>query len=101
MSLTERNFLGRGQYLRIAVGASQSGKTFDLSFTEPRFMGLKIATGVDVYHRIEDETTSNFYGLDDDRRSAPRGAAAVARPDGQRLCRLSSARSSTTTACCS
>lgn len=63
VSLTERNFLGRGQYLKIAVGASQSGRTFDLSFTEPRFMGLKIATGIDAYHRIEDETTTNFYGL--------------------------------------
>ena len=79
VSLTERNFLGRGQYLRIAVGASQSGRTFDLSFTEPRFMGLKIAAGIDVYHRIEDETAANFYGLDDDRRAASRLAAAVAR----------------------
>jgi outer membrane protein insertion porin family len=63
VSLTERNFLGRGQYLKIAVGASQSGRTFDFSFTEPRFMGLKISTGFDLYHRIEDETQSNFYGL--------------------------------------
>jgi outer membrane protein insertion porin family len=63
VSLTERNFLGRGQYLKISVGASQSGRTFDLSFTEPRFMGLKIATGFDVYHRIEDESVVNFYGL--------------------------------------
>src|SRR5262249_17463384 len=63
VSLTERNFLGRGQYLKIAAGASQSGRPFDFSFTEPRFMGLKISTGFDVYHRIEDETTTNFYGL--------------------------------------
>ena len=62
VSLTERNFLGRGQYLRAAVGASQSGRTFDFSFTEPRFMGLKVAAGVDAYHRINDETSSSFYG---------------------------------------
>ncbi len=62
ISLTERNFLGRGQYLRIAVGASQAGRTFDLSFTEPRFMGLRIASGIDVYHRVIGETTTNYYG---------------------------------------
>lgn len=62
VSLTERNFLGRGQYLRAAIGASQSGRTFDFSFTEPRFMGLNVSTGIDVYHRINDETSSNYYG---------------------------------------
>jgi len=64
LSLTERNFLGRGQYVRAAVGASQSGRTFDFSFTEPRFMGLKVSTGFDVYKRINDETSSSFYGSD-------------------------------------
>ncbi|MFC3705821.1 outer membrane protein assembly factor BamA [Devosia honganensis] len=64
LSLTERNFLGRGQYLRAAIGASQSGRTFDFSFTEPRFMGTKISAGIDVYHRIYDETSTNFYGYD-------------------------------------
>jgi outer membrane protein insertion porin family len=62
VSLTERNFLGRGQYLRVAVGATGSGKSFDFSFTEPRFMGMKISSGVDFYHRINDETGSAFYG---------------------------------------
>jgi outer membrane protein insertion porin family len=62
VSLTERNFLGRGQYLRAAIGASQSGRTFDFSFTEPRFMGMKVSAGVDAYHRISDETTTSFYG---------------------------------------
>lgn len=62
ISLTERNFLGRGQYLRAAIGASQSGRTFDFSFTEPRFMGLKVSAGVDAYHRINDENATSFYG---------------------------------------
>jgi outer membrane protein insertion porin family len=63
ISLTERNFLGRGQYLRAAIGASESGRTFDFSFTEPRFMGLKVAAGVDAYHRITDESSRNLYGV--------------------------------------
>ena len=62
LSLTERNFLGRGQYLRAAIGASQTGKSFDFSFTEPYFMGLKMSAGIDVYHRITDETSTNVYG---------------------------------------
>jgi outer membrane protein insertion porin family len=62
LSLTERNFLGRGQYLRASIGASQAGRTFDFSFTEPRFMGLKVSAGVDAYHRIYDESTVSYYG---------------------------------------
>jgi outer membrane protein insertion porin family len=64
LSLTERNFLGRGQYLRAAVGASQSGRTFDFSFTEPKFMGLNVSAGVDAYRRINDETDASFYGTE-------------------------------------
>lgn len=63
LSLTERNFLGRGQYLRASIGASQTGKTYELSFTEPRFMGLKISSGFDIYSRVTDERSTNFYGV--------------------------------------
>jgi len=62
VSLTERNFLGRGQFLRAAIGASQAGRTFDFSFTEPRFMGLRVSAGADVYHRINEETGASLYG---------------------------------------
>jgi outer membrane protein insertion porin family len=62
ISVTERNFLGKGQYVRVAVSASESGQSFDFSFTEPRFMGLRVSSGIDVYHRITNETDSNIYG---------------------------------------
>jgi outer membrane protein insertion porin family len=62
LSLTERNFLGRGQYLRASIGASQGGKSFEFSFTEPYFMGLKMSAGLDAYHRITDETSANVFG---------------------------------------
>lgn len=64
ISVTERNFLGKGQYLKVALGASQSGKTFDFAFTEPRFMGLKVSSGIDIYRRIVDESANGFYGTD-------------------------------------
>jgi len=63
LSLTERNFLGRGQYVRAAVGASGVGKTFDFSFTEPRFMGLKVSSGFDLWDHITSQTSSSYYGL--------------------------------------
>jgi outer membrane protein insertion porin family len=63
VSLTERNFLGRGQYVRAAIGASGSGRTFDFSFTEPRFMGLKVSSGIDLYHHISNQTSSSYYGV--------------------------------------
>ena len=64
LSLTETNFLGRGQYLKASIGATQTGRSFTFSFTEPRFAGMKIATGFDVYRRITDESSSYFYGSD-------------------------------------
>ncbi len=64
VSLTERNFLGRGQYLKISVGATANGQTYDLSFTEPRFMGLKISAGIDAYRRVASETPASFFGSD-------------------------------------
>jgi len=60
LSLTERNFLGRGQFLRVAIGATTSSRTFEFSFTEPRFMGLKVATGIDVYRRVVDAGTFTY-----------------------------------------
>lgn len=62
VSVTERNFLGRGQYVRAAVSASESGQSFDFSFTEPRFMGLRVSSGFDVYYKVVGETDSNIYG---------------------------------------
>jgi len=64
VSVTERNFLGRGQYVRAAVSASESGQSYDFSFTEPRFMGLRVSAGFDAYYRVKDETVSNVYGTE-------------------------------------
>ena len=63
LSITERNFLGRGQYIKASVGASQTGKSFDFTFTEPYFMGLKVSTGFDLYDHITDQTATSYYGL--------------------------------------
>lgn len=52
VSITERNFLGRGQYLRIGAGVGQqSSRNYGLSFTEPYFLGYRLSAGLDVFHR--------------------------------------------------
>ncbi|MBZ0216777.1 MAG: outer membrane protein assembly factor BamA, partial [Fimbriimonadaceae bacterium] len=38
ISITERNLLGRGQYVRVALSLSGKRTDFDISFTEPYFM---------------------------------------------------------------
>ncbi len=40
-AITERNFLGRGQYIRISAGAGQDDmRNYGLSFTEPYFLAI-------------------------------------------------------------
>lgn len=51
-SITERNFLGRGQYLRLGIGAGQQdSRNYNLSFNEPYFLGYRLSAGFDVFHR--------------------------------------------------
>jgi outer membrane protein insertion porin family len=59
-SVEEKNFLGRGQYIKIAAGASTSGsQTYTLSFTEPYFLGDRLAAGFDLFKSIT--TSSDYY----------------------------------------
>ena len=51
-SVTERNFLGRGQYVRIGAGAGEDdARNYNLSFTEPYFLGYRLSAGFDLFHR--------------------------------------------------
>ncbi|HWA18268.1 MAG TPA: outer membrane protein assembly factor BamA [Devosia sp.] len=62
LSLEERNFLGRGQYAKVSLGASLTGRTFDFAFTEPHFAGLDLSAGIDIYARAQDETATSRFG---------------------------------------
>ncbi len=56
-SVEEKNFLGRGQYIRVSAGGGLEGsQSYGLSFTEPYFLGYRLATGFDLNHS---ETSSN------------------------------------------
>lgn len=49
VSLEETNFLGRGQILRISVAGGANDRQYNLSFTDPYFLGTKISAGFDLY----------------------------------------------------
>lgn len=52
-SISERNFLGRGQYVRLGVGAGEdSARNYTLSFTEPYFLGYRLAAGFDIFRTV-------------------------------------------------
>ncbi|MBL8583709.1 MAG: outer membrane protein assembly factor BamA, partial [Rhizobiaceae bacterium] len=53
-SITERNFLGRGQYIRFAAGGGENSRDFTLSFTEPYFLGRRISAGIDIIRQTRE-----------------------------------------------
>lgn len=54
VSLSESNFLGRGQFVRIAGTLGQRTQGVDFSFTEPYFLGRRIAAGFDLFSKFND-----------------------------------------------
>ncbi len=51
LSITQRNFMGKGQLLRAAVNYSSYSKSAELSFTEPYLFDRNIAVGGDIFRR--------------------------------------------------
>lgn len=65
-SIRERNFLGKGQDVRLAAQMSGRRQEFDLSFTEPYFLDRDLSAGVDLFHITTDfQDESSF----DERRT--------------------------------
>lgn len=54
VALSESNFLGRGQFVRIAGTLGQRTQGVDFSFTEPYFLGRRIAAGFDLFSKFSD-----------------------------------------------
>ncbi|SMF67208.1 outer membrane protein insertion porin family [Xaviernesmea oryzae] len=58
-SIEEKNFLGRGQFIRVAVGGGlDDARSYNISFTEPYFLGYRLAAGFDLF---KSSTSSNDY----------------------------------------
>ena len=60
ITIRERNFLGRGQDLRLGTVVSFRSQQVDLSFTEPYFLDRNIAAGFDLFE-IKTSPTANFF----------------------------------------
>ena len=61
VSVSESNFLGRGQYVRVAGTGGQYSRGFDFSFTEPYFLGYRLAAGFDAFYKYSDQTRYSRY----------------------------------------
>ncbi len=59
-SIEEKNFLGRGQYIRLAAGRGQDSRTYNVSFTEPYFLGYRLAAGFDIFQNENDYDDDNY-----------------------------------------
>jgi outer membrane protein insertion porin family len=57
IGIHERNLLGRGQDLRLDTVVALRDEQVDLSFTEPYFLGRKVAAGFDVFADNRDNTS--------------------------------------------
>ncbi|GIL00737.1 MAG: outer membrane protein assembly factor BamA [Alphaproteobacteria bacterium] len=67
ISFSERNFLGRGQFVKIAAGFGDldgDNRTYTFSFTEPYFLGYRISAGYDIVSARSDANSNRGYGLD-------------------------------------
>ncbi|HEY7670348.1 MAG TPA: outer membrane protein assembly factor BamA [Hyphomicrobium sp.] len=61
ISITERNLLGNGQFLRLQLSGSLERLQVNLSFTEPRFLDRNMAAGFDVFHKEVDQTSQSGF----------------------------------------
>ena len=56
VSITERNLMGKGQYVRLGFSGSLDRAQVDFSFTEPYFLDRNLAAGFDLFHKEVDLT---------------------------------------------
>ncbi len=66
VSIRERNLLGKGQDLMLSTTLAGKKSEFNLSFTEPYFLGRDISAGFDMFHTIRDLQDESSY---DQKRS--------------------------------
>ena len=65
LSVSERNFLGRGQNLRFNVGLSNQVQRYTIGFTEPYFLGRDVSAGFSIFDRQTDYDYQRGLKLDE------------------------------------
>ncbi|MGE4129952.1 MAG: outer membrane protein assembly factor BamA, partial [Hyphomicrobiaceae bacterium] len=61
ISISERNLLGNGQFLRLKLSGSFERLQVELSFTEPRFLDMNLSAGFDIFHKEIDQTSTSGF----------------------------------------
>src|ERR1700688_4632459 len=62
VSISERNFLGRGLFAKASVTYGQYARGLSLSFVEPYLLDYRVALGLDVFYREQLANTYIAYG---------------------------------------
>ena len=62
--IQERNLLGRGQSLGLNVALAQKKTEYDISFTEPYFLGRELVAGVDLFNITQNLQDYSSYNQD-------------------------------------
>ena len=60
ISLSEKNFLGRGQSFALELSYGETSQVFSLSFTEPALFDRDLSAGFRLYYRDSDRSESSF-----------------------------------------
>ncbi len=83
LGVEEKNFLGRGQKIKVSATVAEKRNEVDFSFTEPWFLNRAMTAGLDVFRTSEDlQDESSF-----DRR-ATGGALRLGYPITERVGQL-------------
>jgi outer membrane protein insertion porin family len=61
VAVSESNFMGRGQYVRLSVSEGQYARGVEFSFTEPYFLGNRLAAGFDLYAKQTSVSQYSYY----------------------------------------
>src|SRR5674476_4968 len=62
VSVSERNFLGRGLFAKATVTYGQYARGYSLSFVEPYLLDYRVALGLDLYQRSQLANSYISYG---------------------------------------
>jgi outer membrane protein insertion porin family len=62
VSISERNFLGRGLFAKATVTYGQYARGYSLSFVEPYLLDYRVALGLDLYQRQQLANSFISYG---------------------------------------
>ena len=65
ITITERNLMGKGQYVRLGFSGSLERAQVDFSFTEPYFLDRNLAAGFDLFHKEVDLTEESSFSQRD------------------------------------